>query len=121
YLEPQVPRIFSSREVVPVAVAQFPDASSLSRIPINAPKPLAGPVTLLNRQLIDPLDLQAKINGLLRRSPPDRSPFYYMPDGDYPDSYRLVGSYDADPRTGQIRMEKVAVVRNKAEQATISV
>ncbi len=120
YLEPQVPRIFSGRDIVPVAIAQFPDKTSLSKIPLNAPKPLVGPVTLLNRQLIDPLDLQEKVNRVLSRSPPGRSPFYYMPDRDYSASYRLVGNYETDSRTGEIRVVKAAVVRNKSEEAALT-
>ncbi|GAA4440978.1 hypothetical protein GCM10023091_25420 [Ravibacter arvi] len=120
YLEPQVPRIFSRGDIVPVAIAQFPDQVSLSKIPFNAPKPLAGPVTLLNSRLIDPLDLQTKVNRILSRSSPDQSPFYYMPDRDYMASYRLVGNYETDSRTGEILLEKATVVLDKAEKAAFA-
>ena len=117
--EVQVPGIYSSKDHIPMAIAQFPDQESISRIPISQPKAVVSPGTLQTDGLNDPLDLQVMLNKTLDSAAAYSPSFYYINSSAYPDSYKVSGVYDVDPKTKLVSLKRLKIFQGKTEKKNI--
>ncbi|AKD56974.1 caspase family protein [Spirosoma radiotolerans] len=88
----QIPQFASLTKLNDFWIAKYPDQLHREQVPISQPLPVVSLAQIRDEQLSDRFDLQKQLNEVLMTNSLGR-PFYGIEINDYPESYRLSGSY----------------------------